>query len=87
MALTFAELVRLAPHLGADPPAVADGRVDGRTPEGGRWSIELAPLPDRAIGLFRFPVAAVTVRLDGLDADGEVRFLDRFHRVFQKGGG
>lgn len=88
MALTLDELRRLAPHLVEGEPVAVEGRnVSGRWPGGGGWSIDLGPERDRTIALFRFPVAEATLRLDDFDETEEARFLARFHRVFQKGGG
>lgn len=89
MALTLEEMRRLAPHLDPDRPVVErpDG-VDGRF--GGEphvWRLRLAAPRHRAIGLIRFPIADVTLRLEGFDDELERRFLARFHLVFRKGGG
>ena len=89
MALTFEELRRLAPHL-VEGGAIdfGDRSVTGSWPEHqGRWTIALGPERERVIALFRFPVVEATLRLDGFDDAEEARFLARFHRVFQKGGG
>ena len=89
MALTFVELRRLAPHLveGGDLD-VGDRSVSGPWPPNlGRWTVSLGPERERVIALFRFPVVEATLRLDGFDDVEEARFLARFHRVFQKGGG
>jgi len=88
MALTLDELRRLAPHLvEGGAVAVEDRSVSGDWPAGGHWSIGLGEERDRTIALFRFPVAEATLRLDDFDETEEARFLARFHRVFQKGGG
>lgn len=89
MALTLAEMRRLAPHLDPAHPVVecpdgVDGRFAGETH---LWRLRLAAPRQRAIGLIRFPIADVTLRLDGFDDDLERRFLARFHLVFRKGGG
>lgn len=88
MALTLGELRRLAPHLVETGAVAVEGRrVSGDWSAGGRWSIDLGEERDRTIALFRFPVAEATLRLDDFADAEEARFLARFHRVFQKGGG
>ena len=89
MALTLAEMRRLAPLLDPAFPAVErpDG-LDGAFEEAdGVWRLRLTAPRWREIGLIRFPIADVALRLDGFDAAREARFLARFHLVFRKGGG
>ncbi len=89
MALTLAEVGRLAPVLAPDHPTTFDG--DGARgafgPEAVPWSIGLSAPRERIIAGLRFPIADVTVRLDTDDEGIAARFLDRFHLVFRKGGG
>lgn len=89
MALTLAEMRRLAPHLDPAYPVVecpdgVDGRFHGETH---LWGLRLTSPRLREIALIRFPVADVTLHLEGFDDELERRFLARFHLVFRKGGG
>ena len=89
MALTLAELVRLAPQIDPAHPVAQDatGVRGGFGPAATAWSITLEAPRERVIAGLRFPVADVTVRLDGFDEGLASRFLERFHLVFRKGGG
>lgn len=89
MALTFDELRRYAPHLVAGAPLVFGDRAvagEGALP-GQTWSIVLGEPRQRAIALMRIALADVALTLRGYDDAAAARFLERFHRVFQKGGG
>ena len=88
MALTAPELHRLAPRI-VEPDAVeiAPRAVSGRWGRAGRWTIAIGPQRERVIALMRIAIADVEIRLDGLDDAEAAAFLDRFRRVFQKGGG
>ena len=88
MVLTEAELVRLAVHLEGGDRLVRGARsVAARLDDGRRWTIALGPERSRSIALLRLPLADAEIRLEGFDATGIAAFLDRFHRVFRKGGG
>lgn len=49
--------------------------------------IEASEQPPREIGLFRLPVLRVSFRFDRATEDERVRFFERFHQYFHKGGG
>lgn len=89
MALTAEEMVRLAAHLDpAHPIAAAGDRVAGRFGAPAvSWSMSIGAPRERAIGLFRFPIADVVLRIATADETIVARFLARFHLVFRKGGG
>ena len=88
MVLTEAELARLAVHLDGGERLVRGERsVAARLDDGRRWTIALGPERWRSIALLRLPVADAEIRLDGFNAAGSAAFLERFHRVFRKGGG
>ncbi len=51
-------------------------------------SISIQPLPPRRLsGLLSLPRAQVTISFRGHGAEEEADFLQRFDRVFQRGGG
>lgn len=89
MALTRAELLRLAPLIDPNLPTecVGDGVRGGFGGGAARWSIVFEAPRERVIAGMRFPIADVTLRLEGFDDDLAERFLARFHLVFRKGGG
>ncbi|MER2606228.1 MAG: hypothetical protein ABTQ29_10380 [Siculibacillus sp.] len=87
MALTFAELLRLAPHLDHDGPLDVGERSVSAALSGGRWRLTLGAQSERVIALLRLPRAEMEIRLDGFAPARAEAFLARFHRVFQKGGG
>jgi hypothetical protein len=69
-----------------------DYRVDKTGVEAGSTqrgiSISIEPLPPRRLsGLLSLPRAQVTISFRGYGADEEAQFLQRFDRVFQRGGG
>ena len=87
MALTFADARRLAVHLADDGRlAIADRRLAG-TCDGRPWSLALGPERRRTIALLDLAICDVELDLAGFEAAAEAAFLDRFHRVFQRGGG
>ena len=88
MALTAAELHRLAVHLEGGAAMTSGARTVAADLGGGRhWRITLGPERERRIALMRLPIADAEIRLEGFDEAGIAAFLDRFHRVFRKGGG
>lgn len=44
-------------------------------------------LPARRVGALELPRMAMEIDFDGCGKEGEVRFLQCFHRHFQRGGG
>jgi hypothetical protein len=88
MALTTEEFQRLVHHLPGYEALErqADAAV-GREAPGSRWRIALSNPRRRSIGLLTLPLADVVIELTGYSAVDAVRFLDRFHLVFRKGGG
>lgn len=75
------------------PSAVAPGicRVDGRRytieyPQG-EVRITLGETGERRIAALVLPVTLVEFRFTGLDVDARSRFMARFDRYFQRGGG
>jgi hypothetical protein len=61
--------------------------VEAGTAERG-ISISIRPLPPRRLsGLLSLPRAEVTISFRGHGAEEEADFLQRFDRVFQRGGG
>ena len=88
MALTPAELHRLAVHLDGGGAMVCGERSATATLGDGRaWRITLGPQRERRIALMRFPICDAEIRLDGFAPQQAEAFLARFRKVFQKGGG
>lgn len=88
MALTAAELHRLAVHLpGGDRLEVSPRRVAADLGDGRSWSITLGPERARRIALLSFPITDAEIRLTGFAPAVTDAFLARFHTVFRKGGG
>jgi len=87
MGLTRAEFERSL------PPAVSPStyRVEGREylvqhPEGS-VRIRLGETRERRIAALTLPVTPVEFRFEGLDGEARRRFMERFDRYFQRGGG
>ena len=87
MALDFPEALRLARHL--DPDLASDPaarRLSGHTAEGA-FTLTLGPERRRTIALLSVIISDVDITLAPTDEGAGARFLERFMRVFQKGGG
>lgn len=89
MALSEAEMVRLAAHLDPDRPISHDGAtVAGRFGSNAApWSMTLGRPRERGFGPIRFAIADVALTIAGDDEATIAAFLARFHLVFRKGGG
>ncbi len=88
MALTAAELHRLAVHLeGGTAMARSERAAFAELGDGRRWRITLGPERERRIALIRFPICDAEIRLEGFERPAAEAFVARFLKVFQKGGG
>ncbi len=88
MALTAAELHRLAVHLpGGENLTPEPRRVAADLGDGRAWSISLGPERARRIAMLSFPITDAEIRLTGFAPVEKDAFLTRFHTVFRKGGG
>lgn len=87
MGVTHKEFLRLLPRAVGG----ADTRVDGceiRVRDGGRTlRIELSEESVRRLGNFRLPVTHVRLTFAGYSEAERTAALDRFWRIYQKGGG
>lgn len=59
-----------------------DGRFCGKG-----WSVRLTPIPPLAIGMVRLERHRVEIEFDGLTAEEQDRFMERFTLHYQRGGG
>ena len=69
-----------------------DYRVEGSRVEAtngtGRITITLEPLPPRRLsGLLSLERSKVTIAFEGYDEAAETAFVERFDRVYRRGGG
>lgn len=78
-----AEIVRLLPAA-TGCESILD---EGDTVSGPHWRLRLTPLPPLTIALVRLERHRVEIEFDGLTAEQEDAFMDRFTRHFQRGGG
>lgn len=60
----------------------SDGRFCGRG-----WSIRLTSMPPLEVGLVRLERHRVEIEFDGLTAEEQERFMQRFALHYQRGGG
>jgi hypothetical protein len=88
MALTPDEFFRgVALAMEEQDYRVENNGVEAGSPDRG-ISISIQPLPPRRLsGLLSLPRAQVTISFRGYGAAEEAEFLQRFDRVFQRGGG
>lgn len=50
-------------------------------------TLDINPLPDRRLGAFRIERIDVQFQLSDMNAEERARFMSRFDRRFQRGGG
>ena len=81
--ITRADFIRTLPAAAGE----SDYReVDGRF-EGNGWSIRLTPISAFRIGMVQMERHRVEIEFDGLTAEEQERFMQRFSLYFQRGGG
>jgi len=71
-------------------PATASSAGDNDTEfrfEGDRVRVRLSPQGSRRIGTLQLPVTKVLLEFDDMAEADIQRFIDRFNRSFQRGGG
>ena len=81
--ITRGDFVRLLPRAtgGAEFHEI-DDRFRGRG-----WSLRLTRLPPLEIGMVRLERHRVEIEFDGLSAQEQDRFMQRFTLHYQRGGG
>ncbi|KAF0163494.1 MAG: hypothetical protein FD157_3141 [Rhodocyclaceae bacterium] len=80
---TRQEFVRLLPQASGEAELrEIDGRFCGKG-----WSVRLTPIPPLAIGMVRLERHRVRIEFDGLTAEEQDRFMQRFTLHYQRGGG
>ena len=77
------DFVRLLPMATG---GAAFREIDGEF-RGPGWSIRLTPIPPLEIGMVRLERHRVEIGFDGLLADEQERFMQRFTLHYQRGGG
>jgi hypothetical protein len=91
MGITLKEFLRLLPAAtGSNPEQWVHERAGLFIPQaeaGHQVRIHYAPESVRRIASLKLPVLSVTLLLSGFSADAAVRFVQRFDRHFQRGGG
>ena len=81
--ITRADFIRTLPAAtGESDFRQADGRFHGNG-----WSIRLTPITAFRIGMVHMERHRVEIEFDGLTADEEDRFMQRFSLHYQRGGG
>jgi len=81
--ITRAEFIRTLPSAtGEDGLREVDGRF-----EGNGWSIRLTPITAFRVGMVHMERHRVEIEFDGLTADEQDRFMQRFTLHYQRGGG
>ncbi|MCF8197681.1 MAG: hypothetical protein K9J42_02855 [Sulfuritalea sp.] len=51
------------------------------------WTVHLIQIPPLEIGMVRLERHRIEIEFDGLDADTQDRFMQRFTSHYQRGGG
>ena len=87
MGLTRAEFLRSLPEALGHPHYRIDGdRIEIEDPAG-PIRILLGPAEERRIGMLRLPVIRVGFQFGEMPRTERDRFMGRFERYFQRGGG
>jgi hypothetical protein len=87
MTISHTEFFRLLPEaIGGTPWQVEGGRITIVHPDG-RVDICLSPERQRRIAALNLIVTDVTLSFEGFTPAAVERFMTRFHRYFQRGGG
>ncbi|WP_025769565.1 hypothetical protein [Thioalkalivibrio sp. HK1] len=89
MSITRREFMRsLIPAIA---PAKFEESIDGHLIEvigaPGRVEIHLSDERERRLASLRLPIIDVRITLTGFEPEARKRFLSRFERAFQRGGG
>jgi hypothetical protein len=80
---TRADFIRVLPLASGEAELrEIDGRFCGRG-----WAIRLTPVAPLEIGIVRLERHRVEIEFDGLTAEEQDRFMQRFSLHFQRGGG
>ena len=87
MGITHAEFFRSLVPAVAPATFTVSGRSISVIGAPGKVEITLSEERERRIALLRLPVVDVEIELSGFDPDALDRFLTRFDRAFQRGGG
>ncbi len=87
MGLTHAEFFRSLPPAVAPRSFTIEGHRVVIEHGAGRIEIELGPRQDRRIASLRLPYVVVRFTFTGVTGAERERFLSRFERYFQRGGG
>jgi hypothetical protein len=87
MGLTRNEFLRTLPEAVGHPDYRIDGdRIEIEDPAG-PILIQLGPAEERLIGMLRLPLIRVVFQFGGMHRADRERFMSRFERHFQRGGG
>ena len=87
MGLTRAEFLRTLPEALGHPHYSIDGDRIEIADRAGSILIRLGPPEERRIGMLRLPVTRVEFRFGAMPEAERERFMARFERYFQRGGG
>lgn len=87
MGLTRAEFERSLPSAVASRAYRVEGRCYIIKYPPGRVMITLGETGERRIAALALPVTRVEFLFEGLDSEVRSRFMERFDRYFQRGGG
>jgi len=81
--VTRADFVRMLPVATGQ----ADIRENGDVFSGDGWQVSVKPLTALSIGLFRLERHRIEISFDGLTAEQQDAFMQRFTICYQRGGG
>ncbi len=87
--LAFEATASRAEFLRLLPAATGEAAIgeDANGLFGHGWRLRLTAMPVLAIGLVRLERHRVEIEFDGLTAEQQERFMQRFSLYFQRGGG
>jgi hypothetical protein len=87
MSITHKEFLRSLPPAVAPAPFTVSGRTVTIDDDGRSVRIDLSPERERRLGTLRLPVTVVEFTFQGYGRAEFDRFMQRFDRAFQRGGG
>jgi len=87
MTITHADFFRLLPGVCENCCITRARKLIQSSLGSGTIEILLAPECSRMLGSLELPVTEITFCFDNVSDQDRESFLERFHRVYQKGGG
>jgi len=87
MGLTVKEFLRTLPAAVAPCAHHVDGHRVMIRCASAEIHIQLTPLPPRRLAALTLPITRVAFDFGALDTEARIRFMQRFDRHYQRGGG